>query len=139
MESGEVVLSDSSLNCDTQKLKIIEITSQLGKFRISKEKPLTKADEERIVRIVEQLTNKDDLIAFARIARSLDMHNGTTECKESEISPIFERAFWHSIRILASDKSEENQRQLKRLKEEFLIDGGDSYNWKTFVEGFPAP
>jgi hypothetical protein len=129
------------LNCDREKLKTVVIISELAKIRAPKDAPVSEADKDKIYKLVGRLKEKEDLIALAKITLAFRRHTSgeDLECRKSSIIPVFEIAFWRSVEILAQDKSEENIEEMKRLKEELHIDGGDAYDWSTIVDGIPAP
>jgi len=134
------LMQNVDLSCDKEKLKTVVIVSELAKFRSPKDEPISQIDEDKIHKLVEQLKEKEDFIALAKITLAFRRHtSGELECKDSEIIPAFEIAFWHCMKILAKDRSEENISRLKLLKEELRMDGGDAYNWSTVVDGIPQP
>jgi hypothetical protein len=138
--SDELLLETDS-TCDKEKLKTIVIISELAKIKVPRDAPVSETDRDKIHQLVERLKNKEDLIALAKITLAFRRHTSGEDikCSDSSVIPVSEIAFWHCLRILAQDKSKENIEDMKRLKEELHIDGGDAYDWSTVVDGIPAP
>lgn len=139
-EIPDELLQGAELNCEKEKLKAIVILSELAKIRVPKDAPVSDADRAKIYKLVERLKEKEDLTTLAKATRAFVAHaSGELECKDSSLMAAFDVAFWHCIRILAEDRSEENLRQMKFLREQLNINGGSSYDWSTIVDRIPQP
>ncbi len=138
--SEDELLHGVELNCDREKIKVVVVVSELAKIKATKNAPLSVTDREIIKKLVERIADKNDLTALAKMTWALQRHtSGELECIKSSLIPVFEFAFWHAVAILAEDRSEENMREMKFLKKELGIDGGDGYQWSTIVDRVPMP
>lgn len=140
-DSLDELLQNVESSCDKEKLKTVIIIAELAKIKVPRDAPVTETDKDKIHQLVERLKEKEDLIALAKITLAFRRHTSgdNIKCSDSSFIPVSEIAFWHCMKILAHDKSKENIEDMKRLKEELHIDGGDAYDWSTIVDGIPAP
>lgn len=139
-EIPDELLQGVELDCEKEKLKAVVILSELAKIRVPKNSPLSEADREKIHKLVERLKDKENLMTLALASRAFVSHSsGELECKDSSLIAAFDIAFWHCIRILAEDRSEENLRDMKFLKDQLNISNADGYDWSTIVDRIPMP
>jgi hypothetical protein len=128
------------LNCDREKIKTIGIVTELAKIKTPINEPLSSAETDKIYKLVEQLKDKEDLVALAKISWAfMKNSSGELECTRSSIIPTFDYAFWHCIKILAEDRSEDNLQRMRLLKDELNVSNADGYNWSTIVDRIPMP
>jgi hypothetical protein len=134
----EIVKADDT-ECEKEKLKLTAVIAELAKLRTPDNESLSEDDKNKIFRLVENFKSKEDLIAVAKITMLLKRHSTSDECFKNNLQYVYDHAFWRAVEKLAEDRSEENMKEMKRLKEEIGIDGADGYDWLTIVERIPAP
>jgi hypothetical protein len=139
-DDHKIQFNASDLACETEKLRTLAAITEISGLHIRSDSPISDLDRETIGRIVKQIREHEEQIAFAKITRALRIHcSFELQCKDSGLVNAFDHAFWRSIEILAEDRSEENLQEMELLKSNLSIDGVDSYSWSTIVYRIPMP
>jgi hypothetical protein len=133
----ELVREDDE-ECVKETVQIITFLAELVKIRTSDD-TFMDVDSKEIRQKLEKIKDKEDLFDLARVLKILERNSTNNDCLQNNIERVYSHAFWHSIEILAQDRSEKNLEKLEQLKIELSISGGGSYNWSTIVYRISQP
>jgi hypothetical protein len=127
--------------CDSQKLLILNKLTALSAIKLERNN-LAENEQNRkqVHEIIRQLDNPKDIATLARMSRALAIQDRDSNCVvDSKLLVVYEETFWHCVKILSANKTEENIRQLERLKETSSLQGADAGYFDSIIEGKPFP